>query len=75
MRPRLRGRKGEFMLKVLFKIIKVLAVVWVVLFTVFFFDLDGKFLYYVWEPMIIKRFDNMKRPDLTGTPYEKKEPV
>ena len=75
MRPRRRSRKGEFMLKVLFKIIKVLAVVWVVLFTVFFFDLDGKFLYYVWEPMMIKRFDNMKRPDLTGTPYERKEPV
>ena len=45
------------------------------LFTVFFFDLDGKFLYYVWEPMMIKRYDNMKRPDLTGTPYERKEPV
>lgn len=60
-------------MKIIGKIIKILAIVYAALFAVFYFDLDGKFLYYIWEPMMIKRFDNMKRPDNTMTPYEAKE--
>ena len=46
-----------------------------ILFAVFYYDLDGKFMYYIWEPLMIKRFDNMKRPDATAMPYSMKESV
>ena len=36
----------------------------VVLFIVFFFDLDGKLLYYVVEPFLKKHYDNMERKDV-----------
>lgn len=63
------------MKKVLLKILRIAGIAYVVLFLVFFFDLDGKFLYYVWEPNMVTHFDKMKRKDLTKTPYEKKENV
>ena len=40
------------------------------LFAVFFFDLDGKFLFYVVEPFLKKHYDNMERKDMTKTPYD-----
>ena len=52
-----------------------MLITFVPLFAVFYFDLDGKFLYYIWEPLMIKRFDNMKRPDATAMPYSMKESV
>ena len=61
------------MIKFIAKIIKILALVWAALFAVFYFDLDGKFMYYVWEPLMIKHFDSMKRKDNTQTPYDKKD--
>ena len=42
----------------------------VVLFVIFFFDLDGKLLYNVVEPFMKKHFDNMERKDVLATPYE-----
>ncbi len=63
------------MKKVLLRVFGILAGLYALLFAVFFFDLDGKFMYYVWEPMMVKRFDNMKRPDNTGMPYGPKEDV
>ncbi len=40
------------------------------LFLVFYFDLDGKLLYYVYEPWIQKHYDNIKdRRDITDIPY------
>ena len=63
------------MLKFIWKLLKILGIAYIILFVVFFFDLDGKFLFYVWEPMMVKRFDNMKRPDNTGMPYGPKEDV
>ena len=62
-------------MKILWKIIKIAALAWGALFTVFYFDLDGKLLYYVVEPFMIRHFDKMERRDLTATPYEMKEPV
>ena len=61
--------------KLILKILGILAFIYGILFAVFYYDLDGKFLYYIWEPMMIKHFDNMKRPDNTLTPYGKKENV
>ena len=39
------------------------------LFCVFYFDLDGKLLYYVVEPFMKKHFDNMERRDPQSVPY------
>ena len=40
------------------------------LFCVFFFDLDGKFLFYVYEPFMKKHYDEMPRTDMTTMPYQ-----
>ena len=34
------------------------------LFAVFYFDLDGKLLFYVVEPFLKKHYDNMPRRDV-----------
>jgi hypothetical protein len=57
------------------KLIGFLAIVYAALFAVFYWDLDGKFMYYIWEPLMIKRFDNMKRADNTTIPYFQKDKV
>ena len=59
----------------LFKLIGILAVIYGILFAVFYWDLDGKFMYYIWEPLMVKRFDNMKRADNTQLPYMMKDSV
>ena len=63
------------MKKVIFTILKIAAVLYGVLFLIFFFDLDGKLLYYFWEPNAISHFDKMKRKDNTVTPYAQKKNV
>ena len=63
------------MLKFIWRLLKILGIAYIILFVVFFFDLDGKFLFYVWEPMMVKRFDKMQRKDATVTPYEQKASV
>ena len=57
------------------KLIGFLAIVYGILFAVFYWDLDGKFMYYIWEPLMVKRFDIMKRADNTTIPYLQKEAV
>ena len=44
------------------------------LFVVFFFDLDGKFLFYVYEPFMKKHCDEMPRKDMTKMPYQINKP-
>lgn len=44
------------------------------LFVVFFFDLDGKFLFYVYEPFMKKHYDEMPRQDMTLMPYSMEKP-
>lgn len=63
------------MKKHIWKIVRTLGILWGILFAVFYFDLDGKFLYYIWEPMMDKRYSKMTRPDMTKMPYGKKEDV
>ncbi len=62
-------------LKFFFKLLGIAGAIYAALFAVFYFDLDGKFLYYIWEPLMVKRFDNMERPDTTAMPYSMKESV
>ncbi len=61
--------------KFFFKLVRTIVVIYAILFAVFYWDLDGKFLYYIWEPLMIKRFDNMKRDDTLKTPYTMKDNV
>lgn len=57
------------------KLLGILAVIYGILFAVFYWDLDGKFLYFVWEPLMVKRYDNMKRKDNLEIPYFNKDKV
>ena len=58
------------LLKLFLKLIGLGVGAIAVLFVVFFFDLDGKFLYYVVEPLLVKHYDKMERKDtLKDSPY------
>ena len=48
----------------------VLGAVYALLFAVFFFDLDGKLLYYVVEPFLKNHYDKMPRRDVTKQEYK-----
>lgn len=50
----------------------VFAALYALLFAVFFFDLDGKLLYYVVEPFLVKHYDKMERRDPLDMPYDMK---
>ena len=67
--------KGGCKLGKLFgKLIGIALLANVALFVVFFFDLDGKLLFYVVEPTLKKHYDNMPRRDMTKMPYEMNKP-
>ena len=55
------------------KIIRIFLGIYAGLFCVFFFDLDGKLLYYVVEPFMKNHFDNMERRDPHTVPYDQIE--
>ena len=55
------------------KVLKVLGMglsVYFVAFLAFILDLDGKLLFYLYEPIVTKHFDDMPRKDMTKMPYE-----
>ena len=58
------------------KVLKVLGMglsVYFVAFLAFILDLDGKLLFYLYEPIVTKHFDDMPRKDMTKMPYEMKK--
>ena len=55
--------------KIIKKTLGIAALAYAGLFCVFYFDLDGKLLYYVVEPFMKNHFDNMKRRDPLSVPY------
>lgn len=61
-------------LKVIGIIAAVLAALYVVLFIVFYFDLDGKLLFHVVEPALCKRYDKMERRDPLKAVYDINKP-
>ena len=63
---------GCKLLKVFGKIFAVLAAIYAALFAVFYFDLDGKLMYYVVEPFLVKHYDKMERRNPLDQPYEMK---
>ena len=63
-------------MKLIFKIIRIFAIVFAALFAVFYFDLDGKLLYYVYEPLMCKHYDNIEgRRNIVEIPYDMKEDI
>ena len=66
-------KKSCFLLRLLGKLFGIFAVLYAILFTVFFFDLDGKLLYYVVEPLLCKHYDKMERRNPLDMPYEIKQ--
>ena len=63
--------KGSCKLGKLFgKLIGIAVLANVALFVVFFFDLDGKLLYYVVEPFLCRHYDKMEREDVTKRAYK-----
>ncbi len=64
---------GCLLWRVIKKLFGVLAVIYAVLFAVFYFDLDGKLLFYVVEPFLAKHYDKMERKNPLDMPYKIKE--
>lgn len=60
----------RFIVKLVGKLAAILAPLYAVLFTVFYFDLDGKLLYYVVEPFLCKHYDKMERKNPLEQPYD-----
>lgn len=61
---------GAKLLKLCLKLLGVCFGAIAVLFVIFFFDLDGKFLYYVVEPFLKKHYDKMERKDVLKDAYD-----
>ena len=56
--------------KILKKVLGIGAALYALLFAVFFFDLDGKLLFYVVEPFLKNHYDKMPRRDVTKQEYK-----
>jgi hypothetical protein len=60
--------------KILFKVLLIAGGVYAALFAVFFFDLDGKALFYGVEPFLVKHYDKMPRRDPLSQEYNTQTP-
>ena len=65
-------------MKTVFKILKKIVLiglgVYAALFAVFFFDLDGKALFYGVEPFLCRHYDRMERRDPLKQKYDMNNP-
>lgn len=52
------------------KVAKVGLFTYIILFIVFYFDLDGKLLFHVVEPFLCKHYDEMERRNPLERPYD-----
>ncbi len=68
-RQKERRARAPLFLRILGKLLAILVAVYAALFAVFFFDIDGKLLYYVVEPFLIKHYDKMERRNPLDVPY------
>ena len=66
------SKRAPLALRILGKTFAVLAAVYAALFAVFYFDLDGKLMYYVVEPLLVRHYDKMERRNPLDMPYEMK---
>ena len=68
-------KKGKKKKSALRKVAAVAGLAYAGLFAVYYFDLDGKAIYYMVEPFLDKHYSAMERPDATKTPYGPKPDV
>ena len=61
-------------LKILSKVLLIGLGIYAALFAVFFFDLDGKALFYGVEPFLNKHYDRMERRDPLTMTYDMDKP-
>ena len=61
-------------LKILKKVLFIGLGVYAALFAVFFFDLDGKALFYGVAPFLCRHYDRMERRDPLKQPHETTKP-
>ena len=62
--------------RILGRTLGLAALAYAGLFAVFYFDLDGKLLYYVYEPLMCKHYDNIEgRRNIVDIPYDMKEDI
>ena len=45
-------------------------ITYIILFIVYYFDLDGKFLFHFVEPALVNHYDAMERRNPLEVPYE-----
>lgn len=65
-----KAKKPCFLLRLAKRLIGIFAVLYAILFAVFYFDLDGKLLFYVVEPFLAKHYDKMERRNPVDMPYD-----
>ena len=70
-----KAKKVKKAKKIIRRTVGTLAAVYAGLFCVFYYDLDGKLLYYVVEPFMKNHFDNMEKRDPHTVPYEQIDSV
>ena len=56
--------------KLLKRLIGVAVFLYGLLFVVFYFELDGKALFYGVEPFLTRHYESMERKDMTKTQYD-----
>ena len=63
----------KFSIKTLFKNLRILLtfglITYIILFIVYYFDLDGKLLFHFVEPTLVKHYDAMERRNPLEVPY------
>lgn len=64
-----KAKKARKAKRIIRKTVGTLAAVYAGVFCIFYFDLDGKLLYYVVEPFLKNHYDNMTRRDPHTVPY------
>ena len=62
------------LLKILGKLLLIGGGIYAALFAIFFFDLDGKALFYGGEPFLCRHYDRMERRDPLKQAYDMEKP-
>ena len=60
--------------KILSRVLLIAVGIYAFLFAVFFYDLDGKFIFNKVEPLLIKHYDKMERRDPLKVIYKTDKP-
>lgn len=65
-----KDKKCCFIWKLFRKLLGIAFIAFAAIFAIFWFDLDGKLMFYVVEPFLKKHYDNMERKDTLKAAYD-----